>query len=88
MPAARPQAASTASATATAASVVISAASCAGRRGRSSALMYSPPPGGEKKLRPRRPRPAVCDAAMSTSPSASPASAACRASALVESTSP
>ena len=55
-----PAASSTASQTAAAAAKVTSGSSSACTAGRSSTLIYSPVPGGEKKARPIRPRPARC----------------------------
>ena len=73
-----------ANATAAAAQVVRSRASWAESWGRRRTLRYSPVSGGEKKLCPRRPRPAVCSTAASTRPSASPSSARWRRRVLVE----
>ena len=73
-------------ATAAAAQVVSSKASWAESLGRSSRLKYSPVSGGEKKLWPWRPLPAVCSTAASTSPSGAPSSARWRRRVLVEDT--
>ena len=43
------------------------------RIGRAQIDRYSPAPGGEFQLRPRRPRPAVCRSATPTNPAAAPA---------------
>ena len=85
-PASTPAQASMARATAAAAQVVSSKASWAESLGRSNRLKYSPVSGGEKKLWPCRPLPAVCSTAASTSPSCAPSSARWRRRVLVEDT--
>ena len=47
-------------------------------------VKYIPLPSGEKKLLPIRPRPAVCDDAHTTVPSAAPASASSRTAVFVD----
>ena len=71
--------------TATAAMGVMLRASSAGQPGRSSMDRYSPP-GGERKVRPFLPRPALWAAAMYTVPSGAPWAASCLILVLVEST--
>ena len=55
-----------------------------GQSGRQSIDRYSPP-SGERKLRPSRPRPAVCSLAQSTVPSGAPCAASFLRALLVES---
>ena len=70
--------------TATAAAVVMDSAFSAASVGRSTTLIYSPVPSGEKKARCNLPRPALCLSAITTVPSAAPSLASSRAVVLVE----
>ena len=56
------------------------------RAGVSTTDTYSPLPGGENQVCPRRPRPAVCSSATTTAPSLSPVAAIDAATSLVDPT--
>ena len=78
-----PHSVCTARHTATAAPMVAVWALAAGSDGRSTTEQYTPLPAGLAKLRPSRPRPAVCPPASTSVPWAAPSSASSFAVRLV-----